>query len=188
MNEQINLLNKLYSMQQELSNVQSQYWKLYSNFNTWQFWLSLSLFIVPLIILYFFIDKDKIFLMGFYGFCTHMLINYVDSIAVNLGYWQYNYSLAPFLSLSVPFDVALVPVVLMLVYQWTLKHNKNFYIYSIMAAFLLATVWTPIYTSLGILKLYKGTNFLTIFVLKTGVVLLSKFIVNLFFYKKIHNY
>lgn len=186
MNGQLDFFNKVYSMQQEISKVQTEYWKLYSNVDSWQFWLLLFMFVLPLIALFFLIDKEKIFLIGFYGFSVHMIISYFDLIIVKMGYWQYRYTLVPFLSFSVAFDVSLVPVVLMLVYQWTLKHNKNFYVYSITAAFLLAIMWTPIFTSLNIIQFYKGMNFLIIFVIKICVVLIAKFIVGMFFFRKNH--
>jgi hypothetical protein len=184
MNEQLDLFNKIYSMQQELTNYQTEYWKLYSSLNTWQFWFLIALIVLPLIALYILIDKDKIFLIGFYGLCVHMIISHFDKVAVRMGYWQYYHTVLPFLAFSLAFDIALVPAVLMLVYQWTLKHNKNFYIYSILAAFLLSIIWTPIFTSLGILQLYKGMNLIKIFAIKICVVLLARFIVFLFFYKK----
>ncbi|QSO51956.1 hypothetical protein JZ785_24870 [Alicyclobacillus curvatus] len=44
-------LDNLVNMQRNLGQSWMSYWQTYSNLTTWQFWVSLVLFVAPLIIL-----------------------------------------------------------------------------------------------------------------------------------------
>jgi hypothetical protein len=85
--------------------------------------LWLGYLFVPLLVLFFKIDKRKLFFMGFYGYSIHMLFGYIDLYNKNSGLLNDPFSIIPGLSLASSF----LPVTYMLVYQWTLNHKKNYY-------------------------------------------------------------
>lgn len=178
-NTGIDTFDTLVRQKKELTNSLIDYWKDYSDFSTWQFWLIVAMFLVPLIILYFKIDKNKIFLIGFYGYSIHMAFAYIDISGINLGFWNYPYKLIPALP-SFSLDSSLVPVTFMLVYQWTLNHKKNFYIYSTIAAIIFAFIFKPILASANLFRMYDGTNFFHLFLIYVFVFLIAKFLTNLF--------
>lgn len=140
----------------------------------------LALFVIPLVILYLYIDRRNLFLICFYGWNIHVWFTYVDQIAVRYGYWSYPYRLIPYIAYSFVIDSSLIPVTLMLVYQWTMKHNKNFYIYSIGAAFALAFIIKPLMVQLNMLDIHKGMNYFYFFIVNTVILLFSKLMVNIF--------
>lgn len=52
-------------MLEEVNQLQLEYWKSFSYFDTWQFWIVVIALILPIIILFFSIDKRKMLLLGF---------------------------------------------------------------------------------------------------------------------------
>src|SRR5699024_12073961 len=121
---QLELLKVIRSISRELSQYQIEYWHLYSCVGMWQFWVELLMIIIPLIILFFSIDKSKALLLVFFGLNYHVWFSYTNSIGVGLGLWEYPYHVIPFLP-SFSLDAVLVPVCFILLYQCTLNHNKN---------------------------------------------------------------
>ncbi|MCG0057242.1 hypothetical protein L6R34_33310, partial [Escherichia coli] len=65
-------LKKIHSIQENLAKTWAEYWQQYSTPGSWQFWVTLGAFILPLVILYFLIDRKKAFHLGFYGFNVHV--------------------------------------------------------------------------------------------------------------------
>src|SRR5699024_10986502 len=118
---QLELLKVIRSISRELSQYQIGYWHLYSYVVMLQLCVEVLMIIIPLIILFFSIDKSKVLLLGFFGFNYHVWFSYTNSIGVGLGLWEYPYHVIPFLP-SFSLDAALVPVCFMLLYQWTLNH------------------------------------------------------------------
>ncbi|PLR79661.1 hypothetical protein CVD25_00635 [Bacillus canaveralius] len=177
---QKSFIEDLENTQLELSNKWIEYWNTYSNFGTWQFWTNLSFLLIPLIVLYFFIDKRKALLIGFYGFNVHVWFTYIDIIGGERAYWFYPYKVFPILPTGFALDVALVPVAYMLVYQWTLKHKKNYYLYILALCAVLAFVFKPLLVSLDLFELNRGANYFHLFLGYAIVAVISKIITNIF--------
>lgn len=179
--EQLGSYEKIKSMQEKLSELQIDYWYSYSGLWTWQFWvIFLLMFVTPLLALYFLIDRKKIFLIGFYGFNIHVWFGYIDTWGVKNGFWGYPYELLPFLPGNLSLDAALIPVLFMLVYQWTLNHNRNYYLYTIILSLCLSFIFKPILTLHHLFELHKGINFIHIFIAYCVIFLVSKIITNVF--------
>src|SRR5690625_4615354 len=99
--EQIKMYDDIVMKRKEATEMLSEYWKLYSNPETWQFWvLTIFLLVLPLIILYFTIDRKQIFLIGFYGFSINIWLTLAAEIGVNHGWWGYPYMITSILPLS----------------------------------------------------------------------------------------
>src|SRR5699024_5482345 len=128
---QLELLKVIRSISRELSQYQIEYWHLYSYVVMFLFWLEVLMIIIILIILFFLIDISQTLLLCFFCLNYYVWFSYTNSIGVGLGLWEYPYHVIPFLP-SFSLDAALVPVCFMFLYQWTLNHNKNIYLYSIL--------------------------------------------------------
>ncbi|MDV2682832.1 CBO0543 family protein [Alkalihalophilus lindianensis] len=179
--DQLKLYEKIESLKEQVSQIEMEYWTLYSGFDTFEFWVLLLLwFIAPLIILYFFIDRRNMFLLGFYGFNIHVWFGYLDTAGDRIGLWGYPYELVPFLSGNISLEATLVPVAFMLVYQWTLNHHKNFYLYSFMLSLILAFLFKPIISAHHFFELYKGITYFHLLLSYCLIFLFSKFITNVF--------
>lgn len=133
------------------------------NAGTWQFWVNIAFLDLPLIALYFLIDKKKALLIGFFGFNVHVWFTNIDQFGVLRGLWNYPYYVIPFTPVSFVLDVSLVPVVYMLVYQWTINNNKNRYLYLTLVSAFLAFIFKPILTWLDLFRMYEWMNFVYLF-------------------------
>lgn len=175
------LFDKLASLQESMTKTGEHYWKLYSHMGTWQFWVVLLILVVPLVILYFAIDRKNILLICFFGFANNLLSSYIDVMGIDYGLWAYPYQLLPFLP-SLSMDASVVPIYIMLVYQWTIKHNKNFYLYSFLASLLFGYGFTALTVWLGLFEMYKWMNYTYIFLSYFIQYILAYWLTNLFLY------
>jgi hypothetical protein len=179
--KQIEYLHKIRSMAEELSSLQMEYWKLFSNLGTWQFWLVTLMLILPLIALFFLMDKNRALLLGFFGLNYHVWFAYVNSFGISLGLWEYPYQLMTFIP-SFSLDAALVPVSFILLYQWTLNNKKNIYFYAFILSALFAFIIKPIMVKMHLFHMYKGVNYFHLFLFYVAFFIVSKLITNLFIY------
>ncbi|MEG9294816.1 CBO0543 family protein [Mangrovibacillus sp. Mu-81] len=182
------MLTSLKNVQRIQTELWTSYWQQYSDFGDWQFWVLAALFVLPLIVLFFAIDKRKALLLGFYGYNVHVFFTYVDAIGANMIKWFYPYKIFPILASSVSLDVSLVPVTYMFVYQFTLNHSKNYYLFMLLLSAIFAFVFKPLLVAIGLFELSSGTNYFSLFIGYVLVGLIAKWITNLFVYfeKKAH--
>jgi hypothetical protein len=184
--EQSNRLDELKQIQEQLSNQWIDYWKEYSSIDTWQFWVNVGMIITPLIILYFFIDRKRAFQLGFFGFNIHIWTVYIDAYATRHNYIEYPYKAIPFLPINFGMDTTLVPVMFILLYQWILNHNKNFYLYTLLLILFVSFIFRPLTAAHHLLHLINGTNYLHIFFGYVIITIISICITNLFLYLHSH--
>ncbi|KRG08904.1 hypothetical protein [Lederbergia galactosidilytica] len=177
--DQSKAFEKVLSSEEKLNKVSIDYWHQFSFVDTWQFWFDIVMLIAPLIVLFFVIDRKNIFLLGFYGFNIHVWFGYIDVVSMRLGLVNYPYFIIPYFQ-SLSLDAALLPVLFMLVYQWTLKRGKNFYLYSMIMAAFLAFVFKPIMTSIHFIQLGEKMSYFKMFLVYIGLFLFSKAITSLF--------
>lgn len=182
--KQIEELNRLNELQKELTTGSIHYWNQYSSFDDWHFWLMVILGILPLVLLYFFIDRKRMFHLGFFGFSVHILHSYTDIAAAQIGTWTYPYKLIPIFPISFTFDASFIPVTFMLVYQWTLNHKKNFYLYAAIPAFFFGFVAKPLLVAINIAKPGAGGQglkaYFILFISHLAISYLSKWLTDFF--------
>src|SRR5699024_833657 len=176
---QMELLKIIRSISRELSQYQIEYWHLYSYVGMWQFWVEVLMIIIPLIILFFSIDKSKALLLGFFGLNYHVWFSCSNSIGVGLGLWEYPYHLIPFLP-SFSMDASLVSVCFLLLYQWKLNHNKNIYLYSILLSSMFVFVLKPIMVKFHFIHMFNGINYFHLILFYMAYFIVSKLITNVF--------
>jgi hypothetical protein len=77
----------------------------------------------------------------------------------------------------------------MLIYQFTLNREKNYYVLMILLSSVLAFVFKPLLVAIGLFEMGIGTNYFTLFIGYVVVGLIAKWITNLFVYfeKNAHN-
>lgn len=173
------ILQKVRSASENLSQLNMEYWKEYSSINDLKFWIVVLMLVVPLVVLFLKLDRTKVFLLGFYGLNYHIWFAYTNSAGLRLGLWEYPYMVLPILP-SFALDASFVPVSYMLVYQWTLNHNKNFYLYSTILSGFFAFILKPILVMHDLFRMFKGVNYFYLFVFYVAFFVVSKLITNLF--------
>jgi len=178
-NTRIDKFDEIVKMGKRSTNDLIDYWKEYELYASVEYWILVAFLIGPLIILFFKIDKSKIFLIGFFGYSIHIIFAYVDLFGKHAGFWNYPIPLIPHLP-GLAIDSSLVPVSFMLVYQWTLNNKKNYYIYSFITAIIFAFAIKPILVELGLFRMYGNTNYVHLLIGYIFVLLVAKFITNVF--------
>jgi|GEM_PF-768410 len=177
--EQFDRLQLLFRLQDKLSATWLDYWQTFS-FGTWQFWINVLMLLVPIGVVLILLDKTKALLLGFYGYTVHMLFTYIDAFGSIRALWYYPFKVVPILPISIALDVSLVPVTFMLVYQWTLNHKKNYYLYTTGLCLFFAFVFKPVMSYLDLFELNRGTTFFHLLPCYLIIMLVSKWITNLF--------
>lgn len=119
--EQGKRLNEILELQEKVVSMWLDYWKDFSHFGTGPFWVIFLMLVVPLVVIYFKIDRTKVFQIGFYGFNIHTWFTYSDAIAMRTGHVYYPFQFIPVMPVNFALDASLVPVTFMLVYQWCIN-------------------------------------------------------------------
>jgi len=178
--QQREMLEQLDEMQQQLTSTWIDYWSQYSDLSTWQFWVLLLMLVVPLIIFFVCLDKRRALQIGFYGLCVHMIFSYIDATSIRLGYGQYPYQLLPIVTGNLGLDTSFVPVTYILMYQWTIRNGRNYYVYGTVLSLLLAFVFKPVMSAIGLFDVTNGMRYYHLFIGYMCIMLVSKWIVSLF--------
>lgn len=165
--------NEIYVKTEELNELVSAYWNTYSGLDTWQFWVTFLLFALPLVLLFFTVDRDRVFEVLFFGYTVHILWTYASIILERMNFMNHTYFLLPFLPYSLNVTVSILPVGFLLVYQYTTKHKKNFYLYSILLSAVFAFVFATLEEWMGLLEFHKGANNFHVFLVDITVVFIS---------------
>jgi hypothetical protein len=158
------------------------YWWEYSSFDSWRFWLTVILLVVPLLILYFRMDRSRVYQIGFYGFAIHMLGVYVDTIGTNYGFWSYPYKMIPILPTSFTLTSSMIPVAFMLMYQWQSRKRINYYLGAAAVSALFVFIIHPMFKWLDMFQMYRGFNYLIMYLNYFGGAILAKLILDAFDY------
>ncbi|MDQ0189529.1 hypothetical protein JI721_01565 [Alicyclobacillus cycloheptanicus] len=180
--DQQQVLNSVVNAQHNAQQAWMNYWLHYSSAATWQFWLCLAIFVAPLVVLYFTLDRKKAFRIGFLGLNIHVWFAYIDACGLAWGLWSYPYKVVPFRFPSVTLDASLVPVTYMLVYQWTLNQKRSYYLYATILSALFAFVLKPIMVWSHFFQMYQWMNYFYLFCGYLIVMLAAKFITDFFTY------
>lgn len=148
--------NQIFKQNDELNSLISSYWHDYSNLGTWQFWLVVSFMVSPLILLYFTVDRKRIFEIFFFGYTVHILWSYVDIAMGRYGYLVHHYFLTPILPYAINVTASVFPVGFLLLYQYCTNRNKNFYWYVVLLSAVFAFGFATIGVYLGFIEMRKG--------------------------------
>jgi len=111
---------------------------------TWQWWLGLSLTVLPWLFWIFLRKKRSTHRLLYAGFFAMFISSWFDFIGVALGLWHYNYDVLPMVPSYLPWDFALIPVNIMFMIQF--KPNSNRYIKALIFAGGSAFIGEPIFT------------------------------------------
>lgn len=143
-------INKI---QEQLTNANYQRW-IQEDFLTWKWWLLIALSIIPWFIWTKIVDKQRIHEILLYGFFISIIGTVLDIIGTELVWWSYPikwfYMIPPLL----PADLTLVPVTMMIVYQYSPKW-KTFFIANLIVGAFLAYIAEPIFAWLEFYKLHS---------------------------------
>ncbi|MGM0901607.1 MAG: CBO0543 family protein [Bacillota bacterium] len=151
---------------------------------TGPFWVIFLMLVMPLVLIYFKIDRTKVFQIGFYGFNIHTWFTYSDAIAMRTGHVYYPFQVIPIMPVNFALDASLVPVTFMLVYQWCINNNKNVFLYGVLTSAFFSFFFKPVLASWDLIKLDKGMNYFYLFLNYLGILLMAIVLTRVFIYLK----
>lgn len=174
------LYQKLYELREQLTNLRTEYWHLYSDMSTWYFWFNLASVVIPFIILYFVIDRKRIFEIAFFGYTAHLLWANLDTFLAMRNYFTYPHTITDLIPLGVNVTAVVFPITFMLLYQYCTNKNKNFYLYAIVVAFIFAYGFGGFAMTSGLARMHNGMNLLYLFLIDTAIAFLALWMTRLF--------
>ncbi|MCK0472686.1 CBO0543 family protein [Halalkalibacter sp. APA_J-10(15)] len=172
-------IDKIFDKHEELNTIVQSYWSQYSHMGTWQFWVVSSFLIIPLVILFFAVDRKRIFEVLFFGFVVHVLWTYAALALTNLGYFAYHYYSVPSLPASLNMTVSVLPVSFLLLYQYCTNHQKNFFLYLLLLSAVFAFGFASIEIRMEFLELRGGMRQLYLFLSDIIIGVLAYFLTQL---------
>ena len=144
---------ELRQIEYRLNEMKHAYW-LHHDLFTFQWWLLLIIFIVPWIIWWRYVDKQRLGEILLFGGLLMILVGLLDDIGVNARLWSYPYQLVQIIPRLLPIDYGILIVAHMTVYQYFSKW-RSFIIVNI----IMATVFTFIFEPLSVwLNIYHLEN------------------------------
>lgn len=136
----------------ELHHAAFRQWKHDSLF-TWEWWLLFGLTLIPVFLWWMILDKKRAYEIAFYGCMIDIMAIILDDIGTNLSWWGYPVKLLPIIPPLLTADSILVPIVLMLVYQWFSTTWRSHLITNLLAAGFLSFIAEPMFTWIGFYQL-----------------------------------
>ena len=164
------------------SDLSLEHW-LKEEFNTWGWWLSVTLTILPWIIWWKFVDKKRIFEILTYGLFIIFAATLSDVIGSELVLWNYPTRLLPIVPRLLPFDFTIAPFIFMSLYQYYPKW-KSFIIASIITSLVLSFIIEPLLVTINLYELITWKNIYS-FPIYLGAALLAKWLIAKIVYKQI---
>jgi hypothetical protein len=144
---------------QEVLDAEAKYHKILraywheNNFLTYEWWFLVVLSIVPAIIWWMKVDKTRLIENTSFGLFYGVTAIFLDSIGTNAMVWTYPVRLTPYLNPQLyPYDVGVVIIPFMLVYQRFSSSFKKFFIATGLLSLFLAFMAEPFMVHLGIYK------------------------------------
>jgi len=144
---------------------------------TWQWWLLLALAIIPWLVWWMLVDRKRIFEILTYGLMIMTVSTLFDAIGVELDLWEYHYQLIPLLDVFIVYDVSVIPVTYMLIYQY-FNIWKSFLIANIVLSGIFAFVSEPILKWLNYYQLIEW-KYLYSFGIYIAIAIIIKCFINI---------
>lgn len=142
-----------YKMQSEADEIGREFW-----FNdvvfSYQWWLLVAVTIIPFIIWWKIVDRKRLFEISTYGLLILVFSGLLDAIGVELDAWEYKYDLLPLLDVFIVYDISVLPVTYMIIYQY-FPNWRSFVIACGVVALVFSFVSEPLLIWLDIFQLVK---------------------------------
>lgn len=137
-------INDLIQIKKTFHHSLLDFWREH-NLYTWKWWFLVLLSILSPIVWWLFIDKKRITEVTTYGLFYGVAAIILDSIGSNALVWVYPVRLTPYLNPQLyPYDVGIVIIPFMMIYQRWGAHFKKFFLLSGLQSAFLAFVAEPL--------------------------------------------
>lgn len=131
----------LLEMELQLTHARIENW-LHHDLFTWQWWLLLSVLIIPWFIWRHYVDRHRLVEIALFGAIVLIVSSYLDTVLTELGYWSYDYRIIPLWPRLISADFSVLPIIYMFIYQYS-KGWKDFLVIMIAVAAAYAFIGEP---------------------------------------------
>lgn len=152
---------------------------LSSELFTFTWWFGILFFLVCYVIWWKLVDKSRLIELLLHGSLLAVISSVADIVADNLILWQYPVKFFPFTPALFPFHLTLLPIILMIVYQYT-NNWRQYFTGTVIASVVYSFIILPIFAFVGEIKFYNwnyGYSFIA-FILRSliayGAIMLCK--------------
>jgi hypothetical protein len=170
MTEKYPTYDEIRNVHQQLFDMKLEYW-ISHNLFTFQWWLLLIAFLMPWIIWWRFVNKNKINEILLFGTLLIILVVMIDDFGVEIHLWSYPYQLLNIIPRLIAIDQGILVVAHMFLYQYFPKW-KTFIIANTVMAIIFTFVFEPLTVWLGIYKLenWHYIYSLPVYILKAALI------------------
>ena len=116
MNKQDPLLDEITALKEHLHGLYLKHYAEKELFSV-SWWIAVALLVIPLLIWWKMVDRKRLKEIVIFGFTCNMIASFLDVLLSDYVMWEYPVRVIPQLSLFMPVDYVIVPVVGMLLYQ-----------------------------------------------------------------------
>ena len=104
------------------------------------------------------VDKQRLKELLLFGSFVAVCAGFIDMAGITIGLWEYKIRLFPVSTPLFPFDYTAIPILYMLVLQYTMSW-RNYLIGSLLASAFISYVISPIYVLIGIKQYHHFKHF-----------------------------
>lgn len=120
---------------------------------SWRWWLGVTITIITWVLWFKFHKKESRYRLLSAGFFVMTISVAFDAIGVQIGLWSYRYEVFPLIPAYLPYDLALMPVIIMGLIQY--KPNFSPIMKSVTFGLLAAFIGEPL---IVVTDIYKPLN------------------------------
>ncbi|MBT2663214.1 CBO0543 family protein [Bacillus sp. ISL-45] len=146
---------------------------------TWRWWFGLLTTILTWLFWFKYHKKESRYRLLTAGFFVMTISVSFDAIGVQLGLWSYRYEVFPFIPAYIPYDLALMPVIIMSLIQFKPRYSpiKKALSFALLTAFIgePLLVFTDIYKPLNWRFYYSIPIYLVIYLIAHWLTARKKF-------------
>ncbi len=151
------IMAKITNLERELFQFRIEHWHEH-DLGTIQWWLLVAVLILPWVIWWKYVDKNRLVEISLYGSMVLIISSYLDATLTDMVLWVYEYHILPVWPRLISADFTVLPVVYMLIYQY-FPNWKNFFIMVTITAGIFAFVGEPFLQWAEIYKIYHWQHY-----------------------------
>lgn len=140
-------------MQNRSIDLQVQHWLKYEIF-TPQFWFLTAVLILPWIVWWKLVDKNRFLEIIIYGLFISTIVTLLDEIGCQLNWWEYLYDIEPLYPRLIPMNFTILPIIYMMLYQY-FPDWKAFLVGSTVMSSVASFIFEPLLKMSGIYVLLE---------------------------------
>lgn len=161
MNENLQAALKTLSKHHDNVRQDINHWLEYELF-TWNWWILVAFILIPLITWILVVDRKRMLELLLVWSLVIIPTSYLDAIGVDLKFWVYPVQFLPITPRAIPFDIFMVGIAFMLLYQYFSKW-KTYNIALLTMALTFAFVGEPISHYLNLVFYIKWKYYYSFF-------------------------